>query len=83
MGRLTDDTIRLVEEVRAARGERGRLLRDLWLATTDLRRSVVSLRKTFVDDLAGARAAWRKPAAIPHESRAGSGRKTKGQRPPR
>lgn len=58
MGRLTDDTTRLVGEILAARDERGRLTRDLKDWTAAMKRAVARLRGTFAADIAGAQAAW-------------------------
>ena len=58
MGRLTDDMTRLVGEIQASRDERGRLMRGLKHAATEMKRVVARLRGTFAADLAGARAAW-------------------------
>lgn len=70
MGRLTDDMTRLVGEIHAARDGRGRLMRDLTHATVEMRRAVAHLRRSFVADLAGARAAWL-GATAPVSPRAG------------
>jgi hypothetical protein len=53
---------RLVGEIHAARGERGRLLRDLRGATIEMRRAVAALKKGL-DDFAATRDAWFRPRA--------------------
>ena len=58
MGRLTDDMTRLVGEICAARGDRGRLTQDLKHSAAAVKHAVASLRGAFAADLAGARAAW-------------------------
>lgn len=47
MGRLTDDMTRLVGEIHAGRGERGRLVQDLRQATTDMKRTVAAMQARF------------------------------------
>jgi hypothetical protein len=47
MGRLTDDMTRLVGEIHASRDDRGRLLRDLKLATVDMKRTVAGMQAGF------------------------------------
>jgi hypothetical protein len=47
MGRLTDDTTRLVAEIHAARGERGQLLRDLRQSMAEMKRAVAALQAGF------------------------------------
>ena len=79
MGRLTGDMTRLVGEIHAARGERGRFLRDLTHARVEMRRAVAALRKRFLDDLAGARVAWFGPAPV-SPGAAGAGAAAAGAR---
>lgn len=47
MGRLTDDITRLVAEIHAGRGERGRLLRDLRQSTAEMKRAVGAMQAGF------------------------------------
>jgi hypothetical protein len=47
MGRLTDDTTRLVAEIHAGRGERGQLLRDLRQSTAEMKRAVAAMQAGF------------------------------------
>lgn len=47
MGRLNDDMTRLVGEIHAGRGERGRLVRNLRQATAELKRTVTAMQAVF------------------------------------
>ena len=47
MGRLTDDTTRLVGEIHAGRDERGRLMRDLKSATVEMKGAVGGMQAGF------------------------------------
>lgn len=47
MGRLTDDITRLVAEIHAGHGERGRLLRDLRQSTAEMKGAVAAMQAGF------------------------------------
>src|SRR3990170_2127992 len=47
MGRLTDDMTRLVGEIHTARGDRGRVMRDLKRATVEMKRAVTGMQAGF------------------------------------